>query len=102
MIRKIKLSKRASTKLDKLLYYLETEWSLKVKTEFIKKLDKSLSMIQDNPEFFAKSDKIKGLHRCIVTKQTTIFYRYDSKYIFVVTLFDNRQNPNKLKKEIYE
>ena len=100
MIRKIKLSRRASNKLDKLLQYLETEWSIKVKTEFIKKLDKSLSMIQDNPEYFPKSEEVKGLHRCIITKQTTIFYKYDSKYIYVVALFDNRQDPEKLKKEM--
>ena len=42
MIRKIKLSKRAAKKLEKLLEYLEIKWSIKVKNEFIKKLDKSL------------------------------------------------------------
>jgi hypothetical protein len=62
-MRKIILSKRASKKLEKLLEYLELEWSLKVKNDFIKKLD------------------------------------YDSKNITIVTLFDNRMNPDKLKKE---
>jgi plasmid stabilization system protein ParE len=54
MIRKVKLSRRASKKLDKLLLYLETEWSVKVKNAFIKKFDKSLSLIQDNPKSFPK------------------------------------------------
>ncbi len=40
-MRKIKLSKRASKKLEKLLEYLELEWSLKVKEDFIKKLNKT-------------------------------------------------------------
>ena len=68
MTRKIKLSKRASQKLDELLYYLEAEWSTKVKKDFIRKLAKSLSLIQKNPDSFQKSDSIKGLHKCVITK----------------------------------
>ena len=45
-MRKVILSKRASHKLEKLLEYLESEWSLKVKNDFIVKLDKSLLQIQ--------------------------------------------------------
>lgn len=98
-MRKIKLSKRASNKLDKLLEYLETEWSLKVKSDFIKKLDKSLKQIQKYPDSSPQTDFVKGLHMLVVTKQTSVFYRFDSKTISVVTIFDNRMNPKKLKKE---
>ena len=102
MNRKITLSKRASNKLEKLLKYLEAEWSEKVKRDFIGKLDKSLSIIQKNPDSFEKSDLIKGLHKCVVTKQTTIYYKHDKNKIYIVTLFDNRQNPIKLKRETKE
>ena len=100
MIRKVKLSKRAAKKLERLLEYLEIKWSIKVKNDFIKKLDKSLNLIQENPDYFQKSIQIKGLHRCVITKQTTIYYRYDDKFIYVVTLFDNRQDPKKLDNEV--
>ncbi len=100
MKRIIKLSKRTKNKLEKLLEYLEINWSEKVKKEFIEKLDHSLSLIQENPDSFKKSNIIGGLHKCVITKQTTIYYRYDNKNIYIVTLFDNRQNPKKLKKEI--
>ncbi len=99
-MRKIVLSKRASNRLDKLLEFLEQEWSLKVKEDFIEKLDKSLNQIQKLPESCPKSDHIKGLHMLVVTKQTSIFYSFDSKTIKVVTIFDNRMDPNKLKKEL--
>ncbi len=62
MNRKIVLSKRASRKLDKLLEYLETEWSIRIKNNFIKKLDRSLQIIKENPESFPKSDRITGLY----------------------------------------
>jgi plasmid stabilization system protein ParE len=100
MKRIIKLSKRTKNKLEKLLEDLEINWSIKVKKEFINKLDRSLSLIQQNPDSFQKSNMLSGLHKCVITKQTTIYYRYDNKNIYIVTLFDNRQNPKKLKKEI--
>ncbi|MGM0620961.1 MAG: type II toxin-antitoxin system RelE/ParE family toxin [Bacteroidota bacterium] len=83
-----------------MLEYLEQEWSLKVKDDFIKKLDKSLNLIQKFPESCPKTDFVKGLHMLVVTKQTSLFYRFDSKTIKVVTIFDNRMNPAKLKREI--
>jgi plasmid stabilization system protein ParE len=98
-MRQIKLSKRASQKLEKLLEYLELEWSLKVKNDFIKKLDKSLKRIQKFPESCQQSVFIMGLHMLVITKQTSLFYRFDSKTITIVTLFDNRMDPKKLKKE---
>lgn len=99
MKREIRLSKIALRKLDILLDYLEKEWSNKVKHEFIQKLDKSLSQIQKLPDSFPESEMIKGLRKCVVTKQTTIFYKYSETTIDVVTIFDNRQNPKSLKKE---
>ena len=99
-MRTIKLSKRASKKLDKLLEYLETEWSLKVKSNFIKKFDKSLEQIKIYPDSCQQTDFVNGLHMLVVTKQTSVFYRFDTESISIVTIFDNRMNPKELKKEI--
>ncbi len=76
------------------------EWSVKVKTDFVEKLDSSIEIIKNQPELFPESKKGKGLRKCVITKQTTLYYRYNSKRINIVTLFDTRQNPNKLDKEI--
>ena len=99
-MRTIKLSKRASKKLNELLEYLELKWSLNVKLDFIKKLDKSLAQIQQYPDSCQQTEFVKGLYMLIVTKQTSIFYRFDSKKITIVMIFDNRMNPKKLKEKI--
>lgn len=98
MSRKIILSKIASRKLDKLLEYLKTEWSTRTKNNFVKKLDRALQIIKEKPESFPKSDKITGLYKCVVTKQTTVYYKFDSKKLYVVTIFDTRQDTKKLNK----
>lgn len=100
MSRKVVISKTAERKLDKLFEYLTTEWSIKVKTDFVKKLDSSIEIIKNQPEIFPESRKGKSLRKCVITKQTTLFYRYNSKRINIVTIFDTRQNLNKLDKEI--
>lgn len=100
MSRKVFLSKTAEKKLDKLFEYLITEWSVKVKTDFVEKLDSSIEIIKNQPEMFPESKKGEGLRKCVITKQTILYYRYNSKRINIVTLFDTRQNPKKLDKEI--
>jgi plasmid stabilization system protein ParE len=96
-MRSVILSKRAFTNLEKLINYLETDWSEKAKQDFIEKLDKSLDIIKKYPESTEKSDLKKGLHRCVVTKQTTLYYQFNSTTIKVITLFDTRMNPKRLK-----
>lgn len=98
-MREIALSKTAASKLENLLHYLETEWSERVKQNFIQKLDKSLHLIQNYTFSFEKSEIKTDLYRCIVTKQTTLYYKFDAKKVYIVTVFDNRMNPKKLKKE---
>ena len=57
MKREVRLSKRAMKRLDKLLVFLEKEWSIKVKNDFIKKLDRSLKQLQEHPTSFPESEK---------------------------------------------
>ncbi|MFC5271977.1 type II toxin-antitoxin system RelE/ParE family toxin [Adhaeribacter terreus] len=100
MSRKVILSKRAEKKLEQLFSYLTENWSEKVKADFVEKLDKIIETIRIQPESFQESEQQKGLHRCVITKQTTLFYRFNSKQIQIVTIFDTRQNPAKLKKDL--
>ena len=100
MIRKVVISKTTEKKLDSLFNYLIEKWSIKVKNDFIEKLDYSIELIRNQPELFPESKEGKKIRKCVVTKQTTLFYRFTSKQINVITIFDTRQSPKKLKKEI--
>ncbi|MFY0598511.1 MAG: type II toxin-antitoxin system RelE/ParE family toxin [Cyclobacteriaceae bacterium] len=95
--RKVVLSATAKSKLSDLLTYLEIEWSVKVKNDFIKKLDQSLSRISNFPQSCPESIEIKGLYKCVVTKQNSLFYRIKPDKIEIITLFDTRQDPSQVK-----
>jgi len=99
-MREVVLSKRAAGKLEKLLNYLETQWSEGVKKKFIKKFDDSVKAITVFPESTEKSNLKKGLHRCVVTKQTTFYYQFNDFEIQIITIFDTRMSPELLKREI--
>ena len=98
LIKTVHLSGRAKLKLEKLLEYLEVEWSSGVKNNFISKLDKTIEVIQSNPDIFPKTEVVKGLHKCVITKQTTLYYRTKGSRIEIVTIFDTRQDPTRLMK----
>lgn len=92
MSKRVVLSGSAKKKLEKLLEYLETEWSGRVRDEFIQKLDHAISAIRSNPHGFPESMSIKDLHKCLVTKQNALYYRIGKNQIEIVTFFDSRQD----------
>ena len=100
MERKVIISKTAEKKLKNLFEYLIENWSLKVKMDFVKKLDNKINLLKTHPDGFPESGKLKGLRKCVITKQTTLFYKFDSERINVITIFDTRQDPEKLKEEL--
>ena len=97
MNRKIIISKNASKSLQDIADYIEYKWSLKTRYEFIDKFGKNIKLIQSNPESFPKSTINNDLHKCVITKQTSIFYKFNSNTIRILQVFDTRQDPNKLK-----
>ncbi|TVZ27652.1 plasmid stabilization system protein ParE [Gillisia sp. Hel_I_86] len=99
---KVFLSALAESKLLELNEFLLENWSKKVRDNFIEKLSKRIKQISSQPESCPKSTDLKGLFKCVVTKQTTFYYRISNsnKEIEIITIFDTRQNPKKIKKDI--
>ena len=94
---KIIWSDEALKGLKGIIEYLEEHWTEKEITKFARLLDKQLNIIQENPEIFPKSNRTKLIRKSVLTKQTSIYYKIKEDKIFILTLFDNRQSPNKLK-----
>ena len=99
---KVFLSELAESKLLKLSEYLLEEWNLKTRDKFISKLNDKIKQISNQPDSCPKSSEYKNLYRCVVTKQTTFYYRIiaERTEIEIITIFDTRQHPDKLKKDI--
>lgn len=80
---KVFLSELAEKKLLKLSEYLIENWNLKTRDKFISKLKDKIEQISIHPESCPISTEFDNLYKCVVTKQTTFYYRikYDKKEI---------------------
>ena len=94
---RVYLSDLARIQLDLLLEYLEEEWSKETKDKFWKALLKSFRRIEKFPESCPVSVEFPDLHKCVLTKRTSYFYRIKKSEIEIIYIKDNRQG----SKEIY-
>jgi len=97
---KVNFSKTAEKNLDDVLNFIEAKWSKKSKDLYLVKFQKAVSIISMNPEIFPKSSVNKKYRKCVITKQSTLLYSFGSNEIRIHTVFDTRQDPNKIKKDI--
>ena len=75
---------------------MENEWSEKEVIYFSERLEKQLAIILLTPEVYKNSLRQDGLRECQITNHNTLFYTYDDAKVYIVTVFDNRQDPKKL------
>jgi plasmid stabilization system protein ParE len=91
------LSLKAEKQLENIFLYVEAKFSERIRKELAKKIYDCCKLIENNPELFSFSDYNNSLRKCVVSKQTTVFYQIRKDNIVVVSVFDTRQNPKKIK-----
>lgn len=89
-------SNEALINLKGIIDYLENKWAERQIKKFAQLLDKQLKLIEGNPYLISQSEKSEGLRKAALSSQTKIYYRIIENEVRIITLFDNRQNLNKL------
>jgi plasmid stabilization system protein ParE len=97
MALKVSWSKEAREALVTVIAYLEENWTDKEIRKFSSKVEEQISLISIKPKTYKKSKRLLGTHECLLTKHNSLFYTYTDTYLFIVTIWDNRQEPSKLK-----
>lgn len=92
-------SAKAKITFFNVLDYLEKNWTKKEIIQFNLRTEIVLNAIKRNPGIFPISPKYKEIRKAIVDRNNSFFYKTDqyNKKIYLLTFFDNRQNPDKLK-----
>jgi plasmid stabilization system protein ParE len=93
----IEWTKRAEIEFDDIIEYLTKEWTNSVKNNFIVNFYNKLDLISLFPELgisISRKEKIRGM---LITEHIRMYYRIRNKKIILITFFDTRQNPKKLK-----
>ena len=93
---KIIWTNNALSELQKILEYLESTWSKKEISKFFKKFDRQLMLLSGNPYMYPISEKKESVRRSVVNKRLTLYYKIDINSIYLLSLFDNRRNPESI------
>ena|ERR1700733_991881 len=96
MALKIVWSTEAKESLQETIDYLEEKWTEKELRSFAKILEKQLYVISNKPRIYKKSERLLGTRECLLSKHNSLFYIADKKSVHIVTLWNNRQEPEKL------
>jgi len=94
---KIRWTEEATKNLEGIIVYLEANWTTQELSKFFLKFEKQLIILSNFPEAYSISQKSGRIHRCVFTKNLTIYYKVTDNSIFLLSLFDTRQDPAKLK-----
>lgn len=101
MVAKIIWSDFALHQLKKIHHYYKIEASKTLARKLTKSIVEITIQLGSNPligtkEFLLENAKYE--YRYLVLKNYKIIYRIDKQYVRVISVFDTRQNPEKIKK----
>ncbi len=91
------ISPQAREDIISILSYLSLNWNQEVIDEFLQKLETFYFIVSVNPRLFGYFNKQKNIRKYAITRQNIIYYRNKRKEVQIITVFDARQNPSKLK-----
>ncbi len=89
-------SDRAKISYFEVIEFILKKWTVREVRKFDDKTKKIISLIEKSPEMFPTSKK-KNIRKCVLTKQTSLYYTITDEKVFLVTFWDNRRNPKTLK-----
>lgn len=94
---KIIVTEHALTDLKNVFEYLENHWGEAVTQKFSLILTEKFNFIKSQPRSNRLISKSKQLYRCLITKHNAAYYQIIDTEIVILTIFDTRQHPTKLK-----
>ena len=94
---KIKWTDNALRELKNTFNYLEKNWTSKELTKLSLDIERTISLISNNPKIFPISDSI-NVRKVVIKKLNTMYYREkNDDLVEILSFFSNRQKPDKRK-----
>lgn len=86
---------QAINSFEKIVEYLDGNWTSKEVDVFVSKVNNVLEILRVFPRLFRQSERHPGLHRGIIVRQISLIYKIvpEENKIVLITFWDNRRNP---------
>jgi len=92
----IRYSTRAYIEYEELLEYVSGKFGIVKAAEVDLYFEEVIDQISINPLLYPYSNKKKNLRRCVISSQTTLYYRFTGEYIELASFRGNKMNPETL------
>lgn len=92
----IRYSTRAYNEYESILDYNVESFGIEIAAKTDNYFEEVIHQISINPFLYPYSDKKKNLRRCVISPQTTLYYRFSGDYIELVSFRGNKMNPKSL------
>tara|TARA_R110002050_G_scaffold113496_4_gene228385 strand:- start:272 stop:568 length:297 start_codon:yes stop_codon:yes gene_type:complete len=89
----VRYSTRAYTDYEEILKYVFENFGANVPAKVDRYFEEMIEHIAVNPYLYPYSNKKKNLRRCVISSQTTLYYRNNGEYVELASFRGNRMNP---------
>lgn len=72
------------------------KWTIREINNFVLRTEQVLAFIKENPRIYPCS-QTQGVHRALISSQTSLYYEIYKDKIVLLNFADNRQDPEKRK-----
>jgi plasmid stabilization system protein ParE len=86
-------SHQATNEYLQIIDHLILEWGDFTAKKYVARIEYLIGLITENPQLFVVTPQRKDVRRCVVNKQTSLYYRVYKNRIEIISLFRTRKNP---------
>ena len=99
MNREVRWSKLARKSYIDLLLDIQDNWGDDVAVTFAQKVEKTIQTIQSMPFIYPAAEKAQAQNtrRCVLSKQTSLYYKVEDTFIDLIVFYDNRKSKDSLE-----
>ena len=97
MVKPVVLTLNAKADLENISAWLAEKWNIRVLDNFLSLYEAKILVIAEHPSRYPIIHQATKLRKAVLTKHNIILYREKEDHIEIVSIFDTRQNPDKLK-----
>lgn len=96
MAKEVVLTPIAVKDFQNIIDYLNYKWDTSTVNNFIDRFEKILALLSKDAAIFPFVDRRKQIQKCFLTKHNTLFFIETEEEVKILTIFDVRQDPEKL------
>lgn len=98
MTRQVVITEIAQKQFTDIVEYIQLNFGSLSKQNFVLKTERLVEFISRNPQLFPISRYKNNVRRCVLSKQTSMYYSFNDEVLTILSFFSNYQDPSSLSK----